>query len=141
MFFVFYLISTRELFCQLSLTSNSDGNYCIIKNIQFVYIYTVMCVYVFQCNFNIGIESFQMDPFLAFSHQNLHKLTCISYVLHASLSSIFDHPKNIVNCENHEASHHENCTRPPLLRPSQTTPPKKGYFVEIFYIFSTFNFH
>ena len=28
----------------------------------------------FKCNFNIGIESLQMDPFLTFPNQNIHAI-------------------------------------------------------------------
>lgn len=80
-----------------------------------------MCFFCgFQCNFHVGRGTFQIDLFpQVLSPKSLFISlvfrTC--YMLHPTLSSLFDHTKNIVNSENHEASRHGNLTCPPLLRP------------------------
>ena len=48
-----------------------------------------MCVWFcvfFKCNFNIGIESLQIHPFLTFPHQNLHEI--LLYILRATCLNI-----------------------------------------------------
>ena len=98
---------------------------CVCVYIRFFF------VYVFPRKFNVGIQSFQMDSFLDFLHQNLYanhlyflRATCFTQHFHLCLIT-----RKSVKSENHEAPHHENSTCPPLLRPSQAQ--KKVYFVEI----------
>ena len=103
-----------------------------------------MCVCVCVCDyFNVilmsALTALKWNLPTGFPTKISMQITFISSTLHASFSTLFDHWKVFVNSENHEASHHKNSTRPKLLRPSQSQ--EKGYCVEIYYIFSIFNFY
>jgi hypothetical protein len=105
-----------------------------------MYIYLYLCVCLFVC---VSIRLYFRQRGLSNGHipsslptKIYAQHTCNNYVLHASPNTftLFDHPKNIVSIEYHEASHRSNSNRPRLYRSS------KELILELFHILYIFKF-